>query len=242
MSVQHVSSDLALSHDRDDFQEHLNALGRTTRGLRHPVRQVAKRIFDVTVSLTVIALFFPVFIFIACAICVQNPGNPFFLHRRVGRGQVEFGCIKFRTMVNDAETVLEDMLEADPAKRAEWDQTQKLNEDPRIIAGIGAFLRKSSLDELPQFFNILKGDMSLVGPRPVTRAEVTKYGSLAKYYFSVKPGLTGPWQIGGRSNTTYRERVTMDADYAANATLRTDLRIFLQTVRAFLTGRLSGAT
>jgi lipopolysaccharide/colanic/teichoic acid biosynthesis glycosyltransferase len=202
---------------------------------------VAKRLFDIAIALAMILMALPLMFIVAALIMAKDPGKVFFVHRRVGRDGKEFGCLKFRTMVNGAEEKLAAILEANPDMMEQWEKNQKLADDPRIIEGVGQFLRKSSLDELPQLFNILLGHMSFVGPRPVTRAELVHYGSLVEYYLAVKPGLTGPWQIGGRSDVTFEKRVQMDVEYAANANFATDIKLFVKTVRAFATGKLSGA-
>ncbi len=157
-------------------------------------------------------------------------GRPIFYgHQRIGHRGDAFRCWKFRTMVRDADKALQERLAADPALRAEWEATRKLTNDPRVRP-LGRFLRRTSLDELPQLWNVLRGEMSMVGPRPVVREELGLYGRHAKAYMSVKPGLTGAWQVSGRSNTTYDERVALDVDYVQNATLWRDLRIVVKTV------------
>ena len=153
-----------------------------------------------------------------------------FGHERIGKGRKTFSCFKFRTMIPDAESVLEDLLIANPKARLEWEENHKLRNDPRITR-FGEFLRKSSLDELPQLWNVIKGDMSLVGPRPVVADELAKYGQKAQVYCSVKPGITGLWQISGRSNVTYSRRVSLDALYVRNQRLVLDLWILFCTVK-----------
>lgn len=211
-----------------------------SRGNSSAVQTAAKRMFDVTVASVMIVAFLPVFLLIA-AMILWTGNRPSYRHTRVGRNGVAFGCLKFRTMVADGDRILQETLRADPAARREWEQHRKLSDDPRIIPGIGNLLRRSSLDELPQLFNVLSGQMSIVGPRPIMRSELEKYGPHAQQYLSVKPGLTGPWQVGGRSETTYAERVKMDVWYVENASLRTDLAIFLRTVGLFASARLGGA-
>lgn len=204
--------------------------------------RIVKRAFDVMVALCALVVFAPVLLVIALSIYLRDRGQVFFIHTRVGQDGVEFGCMKFRTMVIDAEERLEELLANNPRERAVWEVRQKLDDDPRIIPGIGHFLRKSSLDELPQLLNILFGHMSVIGPRPVTKKELHHYGPMLKYYFAVKPGLTGPWQIGGRSDVGYAERVQLDANYARYGNLKTDIGIFFKTVRGFVTGKLTGAS
>jgi exopolysaccharide production protein ExoY len=153
-----------------------------------------------------------------------------FAHYRVGYEGTVFRCMKFRTMLNDSEQVLADHLREDPQARAEWARDQKLAFDPRVTR-IGRFLRRSSLDELPQLLNVLRGEMNLVGPRPITVAELTRYGTDRWHYLSARPGITGLWQVSGRSSTTYEERVALDRRYVEQRSLWLDLRIMLKTLR-----------
>lgn len=160
----------------------------------------------------------------------RRDGLPvFFAHYRVGRDGKLFRCLKFRTMARDAERMLAELLRNDPAARAEWQRDQKLTNDPRITP-VGHFLRRTSLDELPQLFNVLRGEMSLVGPRPITVAELTRYGRVRWHYLSVRPGMTGLWQVSGRNNTSYEERVELDRDYVERHSLWLDLRILVKTI------------
>jgi lipopolysaccharide/colanic/teichoic acid biosynthesis glycosyltransferase len=169
-------------------------------------------------------------------LCLSIMGNPVFRQYRVGRGGKLFACYKFRTMVNGAEQVLHDYLQSNPAAREEWLRTFKLTHDPRITP-MGHFLRKSSLDELPQLFNVLKGDMSLVGPRPIVPAEVPRYRTKIRAYQSVRPGLTGLWQVSGRNLVSYRRRVALDAVYARRRSLLLDTLILIKTVGVVFVGR-----
>ena len=197
-----------------------------------------KRPFDVVFSLFAIAVTLPVMIPIAIAIKLTDGGSIFFGHNRVGyRGRL-FKVLKFRSMYPDAEERLKKILEENPEAREEWERTFKLKSDPRVTP-IGKFLRKTSLDELPQFFNVLKGDMSVVGPRPVVEEELKKYyKDKAKYYLSVKPGITGYWQVEGRSDIdNYEERVNMDVWYVQNQSFLLDLKIILKTIWVMLTGK-----
>ena len=170
---------------------------------------------------------------IALLIHLDNPGPIFFAHRRIGQGGREFPCYKFRTMIPDAENVLKDYLAAHPEAREEWERDFKLKYDPRITH-IGAFLRKTSLDELPQVFNVIKGDMSLVGPRPIIAAEIPKYGEYFADFCLVPPGITGMWQVNGRSDTTYEERVQMDTWYVRNWSVWIDIIYLIKTVTVVL--------
>jgi lipopolysaccharide/colanic/teichoic acid biosynthesis glycosyltransferase len=170
-------------------------------------------------------MFSPVLIGLAVAIRMTSSGPAFFLQRRLGRGGVEFWCFKFRTMVVGAER----MLEADPQLQDRFRATYKIKDDPRTT-GLGAWLRKTSLDELPQLFNILLGHMSLIGPRPIVSPERSKYSEYADKLLSVKPGLGGYWQVYGRSDTTYEQRVHMDMTYIDNRSTVLDLKLMLLTV------------
>jgi lipopolysaccharide/colanic/teichoic acid biosynthesis glycosyltransferase len=173
------------------------------------------------------------------ALLVRADGGPaLFAHRRVGRGGASFGCLKFRSMVPDAEQRLAALLARDPAARAEWEATRKLRDDPRVT-WIGRFLRASSLDELPQLINVLKGEMSLVGPRPVQATELTTFygAAAAEHSMAVRPGITGLWQVSGRSDTSYARRVALDVAYVSRPSLREDLRILLRTPAAVLLRR-----
>lgn len=164
----------------------------------------------------------------------RKDGRPIlFGHYRVGQDGQMFKCLKFRSMVLNAADILEELLRTDPAARQEWDRDQKLSNDPRITP-VGHFLRKTSLDELPQLFNVLRGDMSLVGPRPITLAELEKYGDVRWHYLNVKPGMTGLWQVSGRSDTTYEERVELDRTYVEKHTLWHDAVILVKTVLVVL--------
>jgi len=164
------------------------------------------RFLDLLGSIALMIIFGPLMLLIALAVYVANPGPILFKQKRVGRYGRMFYCYKFRTMATDAEARLEAVLASDPAARAEWERDHKLKNDPRIV-GIGRFLRKSSLDELPQIFNVFKGEMSLVGPRPIVAAEKLKYGRYISYYCAVRPGITGLWQINGRNDVSYRTSI-----------------------------------
>ncbi len=175
----------------------------------------------------------PVMLCIALLIWRCDGAPVLFGHYRVGLNGRLFRCLKFRSMYVDAERMLADLLRDDPAARLEWERDQKLANDPRITP-IGAFLRKTSLDELPQLFNVLRGEMSLVGPRPITVGELTRYGRVRWHYLSVRPGMTGLWQVSGRNDTTYDERVALDRRYVEQRTLVLDLKILLRTVGVVL--------
>ena len=196
---------------------------------------VTKRMLDVAGSLILILLFSP--LFLAITLVVSLDGGPaLFRHKRIGRHGEIFECLKFRTMILGAEACLIEYLEHHPGAKIEWKDNQKLDFDPRITP-VGRVLRATSLDELPQLFNILKGEMSLVGPRPVTHEELTRYGDSSPQYLAVRPGLTGPWQISGRNETGYRERVALDHAYVTQLSFFRDLAILLQTPAAVLSRR-----
>jgi exopolysaccharide production protein ExoY len=178
----------------------------------------------------------PLFVFVAVLIKCRDRGPVFFVHRRIGYGGRPFGCVKFRTMVPNGDEVLRSHLEASPAAAREWAETRKLKADPRVTE-LGLILRKSSLDELPQLFNVLRGDMSLVGPRPIVPAEARMYGQELAAYLRSRPGLTGAWQVSGRSDESYASRVLMDRNYVEKWSLWRDVIIMVKTVPALLTAR-----
>ncbi|MBE7196730.1 MAG: sugar transferase [Parafilimonas terrae] len=198
----------------------------------HPLLdRTLKRSFDVGVATLGLLLLGPLLLLVALAIWSVDGGSPLYRHRRLGRGGRSFDCLKFRSMRTDGDAVLTRYLDQNPAARAEWARTRKLKDDPRVTP-IGQMLRKSSLDELPQLLNILRGDMSLVGPRPIVEAEVEKYGDAAAAYFAVRPGLTGAWQVSGRSDTTYAERVRLDRLYVESRSFAGDMMIIVRTIPA----------
>ena len=186
-----------------------------------------KRIFDVVFSLCLLPAILP-FITILALIISLNGGAPFFKQTRIGRNGLLFSCYKLRSMVIDAETQLSNILVENQMAAAEWSERQKIGSDPRVTV-IGRVLRKTGFDELPQFFNVLRGEMSLVGPRPVLPEELVRYGVFAPHYLSLRPGLTGRWQISDRSSISYDERVQMDVRYQKNVTFLGDLWIILRT-------------
>ncbi|MGR3454396.1 sugar transferase [Pseudooceanicola sp.] len=193
----------------------------------------AKSLLDKSLALLALPFLLPVALIVALVLLIADGGPVLYAQTRVGRHGKPFRCWKFRTMVRDADAALERALAADPALRLEWLANRKLRNDPRIHK-VGDFLRRSSLDELPQLWNVLTGDMSFVGPRPVVAEELHFYGSFAADYMSVRPGLTGAWQVSGRSNTTYDERVALDVHYVRNMSFGNDLRIVAKTVKVVL--------
>ncbi len=202
--------------------------------------RVLKRSGDIVFSLAVLALGSPLLLLLALLVKLSSPGPVFYVQRRIGRGYKGFGCIKFRTMRKDADRILKTLLEQSPELKAEFKKDFKLKADPRITP-IGVFLRRSSLDELPQFINVLKGQMSVVGPRPIVWDELERYGRQMDEVLAVRPGLTGLWQVSGRNNLSYDARVQLDVSYARRRTVLLDLAIILRTVGVILYPRDRGA-
>jgi len=197
-------------------------------------RETGKRILDFTLAALAVPPTLVIVLLIAVVMVVSGDRGPiFFGHKRIGKNGKTFRCWKIRSMVTDAEKKLRAHLDANPEAAAEWERDHKLENDPRITR-FGAFLRATSLDELPNVWNVLKGDLSLVGPRPIVRAEVRKYGCNKRDYFSVRPGVTGLWQISGRNDITYRQRVLLDVEYIQNISMKLDLKVILATVGAVL--------
>ena len=199
-----------------------------------PIPRIVKRIVDFAVSASVVVLALPLALVIMGLIKLVSPGPVFYGHERIGRYGKRFPAWKFRTMKVDADQALQQHLEQDADARAEWERDHKLRQDPRIIPGIGGFLRKTSLDELPQIWNVLQGEMSLVGPRPIVEAEIEKYRGIFPLYVKVRPGITGLWQISGRNNTTYDDRVALDCYYVRNWSPWLDLYILSRTIKTVL--------
>jgi lipopolysaccharide/colanic/teichoic acid biosynthesis glycosyltransferase len=200
-------------------------------------RHFIKRSFDVVVGITLIVMLSPALA--SLAMLVRRDGGPaMYGHVRVGRNGKRFRCLKFRSMVVNSDQVLKALLESDPQARAEWDRDFKLKNDVRVTR-VGRFLRRTSLDELPQLWNVVRGDMSLVGPRPVIDQELERYGASVTYYLMAKPGMTGLWQVSGRSTTDYATRVSLDVAYVQNWTLLRDVTILFKTFKVVFKG--SGA-
>lgn len=194
------------------------------------------RLFDLLVALTALIVLAPVLALLAVMILMVDPGPVFFVQYRVGRDGILFPCIKFRTMLVDAQARLETLLQNCPMSRAEWERDHKLKNDVRVTP-LGRLMRKYSLDELPQLFNIVLGHMSVVGPRPIVEAEIWRYGLYFNDYSSVRPGLTGLWQVSGRNDVSYDERVQLDREYATRKSLAYDVSIVFRTVPAILAAR-----
>ncbi|MTF38246.1 sugar transferase [Cyanobacterium aponinum] len=203
-------------------------------------REFYKRTFDIVFSASVLILFSPLYAILAILVALSSPGPIFYAQERVGKNYRHFKCIKFRTMVVNADQVLEKMLAECPEKRREFEENFKLKEDPRII-WIGKFLRLTSLDEFPQFWNVLMGDMSVVGPRPLVPDELHKYGSKMERVLTVKPGITGLWQVSGRNDIPYPQRVLIDVYYVNHHNWLLDLWIIIKTIGVVLFPQNNGA-
>jgi undecaprenyl-phosphate galactose phosphotransferase len=192
-----------------------------------------KRIFDLLAGLLILLCIAPFMLIIGMLIKLESKGPVLFGHKRIGKDNVQFKCLKFRTMVCNAQQALEELLKNDPGAREEWERDFKLKNDPRITK-IGKFLRKTSLDELPQLINVIKGEMSLVGPRPIVKDEIVRYGNRINYYYQVPPGITGLWQVSGRSDIDYNTRVRIDTWYVRNWSLWQDITLLIRTVKVVL--------
>ncbi|WP_337384501.1 exopolysaccharide biosynthesis polyprenyl glycosylphosphotransferase, partial [Acidaminococcus timonensis] len=196
--------------------------------LARPYNRMCKRLFDLVLTLVGVVLLSPVFLVLAILIKLDSRGPVIFAHQRIGKDGKLFPCLKFRTMCVDADRKLKEYLAANPEARKEWEAEFKLKDDPRVTR-VGKVLRRTSLDELPQLFNVLSGQMSLVGPRPIVTAEIPKYGPYIKDFYMVRPGITGMWQVNGRSDTTYEERVQMDSWYVRNWGVWLDIMLLWRT-------------
>lgn len=188
------------------------------------------------VALALLILFLPLLLVIALVIVLQDGGPVLFRHKRIGRGGKPFHCLKFRTMEVASEGRLADLLAADPDTQAEWARIRKIRRDPRVTP-FGRFLRKSSLDELPQLLNILRGEMTLVGPRPIIEDEAPLFGVHFRHYCAVRPGITGLWQVSGRNNLSFRRRIVLDVAYVRGKCLRLDACILAKTIPVVLRQR-----
>ncbi|MEO1617652.1 MAG: undecaprenyl-phosphate galactose phosphotransferase WbaP [Planctomycetota bacterium] len=202
--------------------------------LQNPFALAVKRMMDLTLAVVAALILSPLLLAIIAWVKWKSPGPAFFGHTRIGRHGKQFKAWKFRSMVCDADQVLERCLENDPAMRQEWIEDQKLKDDPRIIPGVGHILRKTSLDELPQLWNVIKGEMSLVGPRPIVNDEIDRYQEMYSLYLRVRPGITGLWQVSGRNDTSYEQRVRLDSYYVCNWSVWLDAYLVLRTIRTML--------
>lgn len=196
-----------------------------------------KRMFDIAFSLLVLVAASPIFFLIACAVRMTSKGKAIYSQERIGRGGKPFRCYKFRTMYPNADERLYELLQREPLLKEEWEIYHKLKNDPRITP-FGYFLRRTSLDEVPQFWNVFKGDLSIVGPRPVVREELKKHlANKAEKILSIRPGLTGPWQVSGRSDISYNQRIMLDENYVEKQSLWWDLKLVLLTIPAMITSK-----
>jgi len=201
---------------------------------------LAKRLFDIAFSLSVLILFSPVYLILALLIALSSSGPVFYVQERVGKNFKRFGCIKFRTMVRNADEMLVDLINTSPQMRQEFETNFKLKYDPRIT-WIGRFLRITSLDEFPQFWNVLMGDMSVVGPRPLVVEELPKYGIYIETVLTIRPGITGLWQVSGRNDIPYPQRIRIDVYYASFRNFWLDLWIIVKTIGVVIFPKDNGA-
>ncbi|PJD98342.1 MAG: exopolysaccharide biosynthesis protein [Parachlamydia sp.] len=218
----------------EDFSQDFLSVAELNVQIKH---NPLKRIFDIIFSLLALALCIPLFMVVGLVIKLSSKGPVFFSHERIGRGGKRFKCYKFRTMYPDAEARLSQMLACCSKTQEEWSHSRKLKQDPRITP-IGSFLRKTSLDEFPQFWNVLKGDLSVVGPRPVVEAEITQhYGIKAQDILRLRPGITGLWQVSGRSDVSYDNRIMLDQKYIENQSILLDLKLIAKTIPAIFNSK-----
>lgn len=222
----------------EESRTEMRRQGGATRLPRYeqPSFKFLKRTADIVISLIGLILLFPVFLILALVVLTADGGPVFFKQQRLGQGGKLFWMYKFRSMRKDAEKALQELLERDPAAKKEFEETYKLKNDPRLIR-FGSVMRKTSLDELPQLINVLIGNMSIVGPRPIVEPEAAKYGDDIDVYFKMKPGCAGLWQCSGRNDTTYQERIELDKDYYWHASFRRDFVVLYRTAVSMLTGR-----
>ncbi|MDH7497842.1 MAG: exopolysaccharide biosynthesis polyprenyl glycosylphosphotransferase, partial [Syntrophomonadaceae bacterium] len=214
------------------FNEQMMSL-RIRNNLASGFNRAMKRVFDLGVGSLILVAILPLMALVALAIKLDSPGPVTFAHRRIGRGGREFNCYKFRSMVVNADAVLQQVLDSDPALREEWERNFKLRRDPRVTR-VGRLLRATSLDELPQIFNVLKGEMSLVGPRPIVASEVPRFTHYIADYYQVCPGMTGLWQVSGRSEIEYSSRIRLESWYIRNWSLWLDVSLLFRTIAVVL--------
>jgi lipopolysaccharide/colanic/teichoic acid biosynthesis glycosyltransferase len=208
--------------------------------LKFNFRHVAKRLFDIVFSLSVLLICAPIYLILAGAIVVTSAGSIFYIQERVGKHHQHFGCIKFRTMIPDADLLLQEMMVQSDSLRQEFSENFKLKQDPRITK-IGKFLRVTNLDEFPQFINVLKGEMSVVGPRPLVPEELERYGKNIDRVLTIRPGITGLWQVSGRNDLPYDQRIQIDVHYVNNQSFWLDLRIVVKTILLTIMTKDNGA-
>ncbi len=231
LEKQNSGSDLAVRLPGKTALPMRNQLAR--RPASPSVGDWRKRVLDIAVASAALVLLLPLMLMIALLVKFLSPGPAIYGHERVGFGGRSFRCLKFRTMVSNGDEVLKRHIAGSEAARREWEASRKLKNDPRVTA-IGAILRSTSADELPQLINVLRGEMSIVGPRPVVADELRHYGEQSSFYFSARPGLTGLWQVSGRSDVTYEARVNFDRTYCETWSLRKDVALIVKTVPAVL--------
>jgi lipopolysaccharide/colanic/teichoic acid biosynthesis glycosyltransferase len=208
--------------------------------LKFKFRNIVKRLFDIVFSLSVLIVCAPVYLILAGSIALTSAGSVFYIQERVGKNHKHFGCIKFRTMVPDADRLLEEMMAQSDSLRQEFSENFKLKHDPRITK-IGKFLRVTNLDEFPQFINVLKGEMSVVGPRPLVPEEIERYGKDIDRVLTIRPGITGLWQVSGRNDLPYDERIQIDVHYVNHHNFWWDLRIVVKTILLTMMTKNNGA-
>ena len=226
-----IGHDFAESLERGSSRPHSEAFRRASLPTSLFRYRVIKRFGDILLVILALPILLPALLLVAAVVKFTSPGPIFFSHRRICRDGAFFSMWKFRTMCVNSSDVLEQHLSTHPAARAEWAKSHKLRVDPRVTS-VGLFLRRYSLDELPQVWNVLRGQMSLVGPRPIVAAEVEKYARCFDHYCRVKPGVTGLWQVSGRSKLTYPERVQLDCNYVNRWSLWSDFKILLNTFKS----------
>ena len=214
------------------FFRHEVIMMRINNNLLRPIVRTYKRGFDIVCSITLLCLLSPALLLLGLLVCLDG-GPPFFAHTRIGFNGRPFKCLKFRSMVMNAPQILQEVLSSDPKLANEWQKNHKLKKDPRVTK-VGAFLRNTSMDELPQLIKVLKGEMSLVGPRPLVDDEIEKYANKKDYYLKVRPGMTGLWQVSGRNDIDYNHRVYLDVWYVKNWSLWHDIVILCKTCKVVL--------
>ncbi len=237
---QLISVKLVQGLIRKGFQPLIDPNRRSSLSLPALDGNFAKRLFDIIFSLFVLIFFSPVYLILMTLIAINSPGPIFYIQQRIGKDYQPFNCIKFRTMVNNADELLETMMSNSPQMRQEFQDTFKLKQDPRITK-IGNFLRLTSLDEFPQFWNVLKGDMSVVGPRPLVPEELHKYGRKINTVLTIRPGITGLWQVSGRNDIPYPKRVKIDVYYATSHNWLLDIWIVFKTIGVIIFPKNNGA-
>ena len=237
---QLISGKVIRAIARRGFGPVLQGDRRISRSLQSLDGELFKRLFDILFSLSVLILFAPVYLLLAFLIALSSPGPIFYVQERVGKNRKRFYCLKFRTMVENADDILLEIMENSPHLRQEFEDNFKLKQDPRIT-WIGRFLRMTSLDEFPQFWNVLKGDMSVVGPRPLVEEELPRYGRHINKILTIRPGITGLWQVSGRNDIPYPRRVQIDLYYANDKNLWMDMWIIFKTIGVVIFPKNNGA-